>query len=271
MQDILDKVRQELILRNYSSKTRRVYLKSLADFLIYIKNNNQNANEEVLRKYLLNKIEKGKSPQTVNLCLNAIKFYYREILRQKQPINIKLAKKGSKLPVVLSKQEIDKIISSISNKKHRLLISLSYASGLRVGEVINLKMGDILLDELIIYIRQGKGKKDRRSIIPEKLKQELYFFIADRPTEEYLFITDRNSKYTSRTAQKIFSNALNKAGIKKKATFHCLRHSFATHLLENGVDIRYVQELLGHQNIRTTQIYTHLTNPALKNIKSPLD
>lgn len=156
------------------------------------------------------------------------------------------------------------------NKKHYLLLAIAYGAGLRVSEVINLRVGHIDLDELIITIRQSKGAKDRRSVLPQKLISDLRSFLAGRGESEYLFESNRGGNLSERSAQKIFDNALKAAEIKKNASFHSLRHSFATHLLENGVDVRYVQELLGHSNIRTTQIYTHLTNPALKNIKSPL-
>ena len=185
-------------------------------------------------------------------------------------INLKFAKRTKKLPIVLSREEIARIIENIINKKHKLLISLSYASGLRVSEVINLKVKDLYFDELIIHIKRTKGDRDRITIFPEKMKNDLNNMIYSRDKNDYVFASERGGKITARTAQKIFEKALKKASIKKDATFHSLRHSFATHLLENGVDVRYVQELLGHRNIRTTQIYTQVTNPSIKNIKSPL-
>lgn len=139
-----------------------------------------------------------------------------------------------------------------------------------IGEVINLKVKDIDLNELTIHLKWAKGKKDRITIIPEKLKTSIQNLIAGNKSNDFVFKSERGGKLSTRTAQKVFSNAMKKAGIKKTATFHSLRHSFATHLLENGVDVRYVQELLGHANIRTTQVYTKVTNPKLKNIKSPL-
>jgi len=162
------------------------------------------------------------------------------------------------------------VISSIKNLKHKLIISLAYGAGLRVSEVVNLKIKDINLDELTIHLKNAKGKKDRITIFSEKIKNDLQNLIAGKNLNDYLFESERGGKLTERTVQKVFENALRGAGIKKDATFHSLRHSFATHLLENGVDVRYVQELLGHANIRTTQVYTKVTNPKLKNIKSPL-
>ena len=126
------------------------------------------------------------------------------------------------------------------------------------------------LEELTIHLKNAKGKKDRITIFPEKIKKELRVLVMSKNPDDYVFISERGGKLSERTLQKIFEKALKRAGIKKDATFHSLRHSFATHLLENGVDVRYVQELLGHQSIRTTQIYTKVTNPSIKNIKSPL-
>ena len=131
-------------------------------------------------------------------------------------------------------------------------------------------MADVNLDELTLIVRQGKGKKDRLTVLSKNIIEELKIIMAGRENDDYVFESNRGGKLTEMSAQKVFYSALKKAGIKKPASFHSLRHSFATHLLENGVDVRYVQELLGHANIRTTQIYTKVTNPSLKNIKSPL-
>lgn len=150
------------------------------------------------------------------------------------------------------------------------MVAIAYSGGLRVSEIVNLKVNDLDLPELMIHLKGAKGNKDRITILPEKLIKDIQNLVSSKSYNDYVFSSERGGKLTERTAQKVFENALKKSGIKKEATFHSLRHSFATHLLENGVDIRYVQELLGHANIRTTQIYTKVTNPALKKIKSPL-
>jgi len=191
-------------------------------------------------------------------------------LKNLQKIEIQSAKRPIKLPVVLSRNEIEKILQTIINTKHKLLLSLAYGAGLRVSEAISLQVQDIDLDERVIHIKLAKGQKDRISLLPEKLISYLQNLIVGKSRNDLVFLSERGGKLSVRTAQKIFENALKKAKINKGATFHSLRHSFATHLLENGIDVRYVQELLGHSNIRTTQVYTHVTNPRLKNIKSPL-
>ena len=172
--------------------------------------------------------------------------------------------------MVLSRVEIEKVFSATLNTKHRLLLALAYGAGLRVSEIVDLRVGDIDFDELVIHLKQAKGNKDRITVFPEKLVTDIRNLVAGKNTDDFVFASERGGKLTVRTAQKIFENSLKKNAIRKDATFHSLRHSFATHLLENGVDVRYVQELLGHQNIRTTQRYTHVTNPSLKRIKSPL-
>jgi len=271
LQELLAKIENELKLRGYSRKTMKSYIICLTDYFKFIKNVKKDPDINSIKKYLLKKQERGQSGQTINLYLNAIKYFYREICKSSVNIALKYSKTSNKLPIVLSKNEIGKIIASIKNQKHRLLISLSYGAGFRVSEAINLKVKDINLGELTIHLKGAKGNKDRITILPEKLKSAVGELIALKGNSDYVFASERGGKLTERTAQKVFEKARNDAKIGKDATFHSLRHSFATHLLENGVDIRYVQELLGHQNIRTTQLYTKVTNPAIRKIKSPLD
>ena len=270
MQKYLDQTEQELKLRNYSPKTIKSYLACLAEYLAFQSSDIEQINEEKIKEFLLRKQAKNYAPQTINLYLNAIKFFYQQVLKVYKKIDIRFAKKSKKLPVVLSRQEIGQILDNIKNSKHKLLVALSYGAGLRVSEAVTLKVRDIQLDELTIHLKEAKGNKDRLTIIPEKLQKELYFLVSGRDGGDYLFESERGGRLTERTAQMIFAKALAKSGIKKDASFHSLRHSFATHLLENGTDVRYVQELLGHANIRTTQLYTHVTNPSIRNIKSPL-
>jgi len=269
MQIQLSLVERELKIRNYSPRTIKIYLYALKEYFIFKKDGFHIFNEDTTKNFLLFSRDKI-SPRSQNIYLGAIKFYYYNIAKINKKIEIKSAKVLKKLPAVLSKAEINLIIDSISNSKHKLMLAISYGAGLRVSELINLKVQDINTAELTVYLRGAKGQKDRLSILSEKIIPDLKEIIKKKSKNDYLFDNGARNKLTSRTAQKIFENALKKAKIKKEASFHSLRHSFATHLLENGVDIRYIQSLLGHQNIRTTQIYTQVTNPGLKNIKSPL-
>jgi integrase/recombinase XerD len=212
------------------------------------------------------------SASTVRIYRFSIQFYLQVALRKNIDFSfVQNLKKSKHLPTILTKTEVLKILDSIQNSKHKLLISFLYASGLRVSEVLNLKVKDIDLENLTLIVREGKGKKDRMSIFSETLKTSILDFIKDKEANSYLFLSNQTKgKIHTRTLQKIFSRALQKANIKKKATPHDLRHSFATHLLENGIDIRYIQSLLGHKNISTTTIYTRVANLRLKSIRSPL-
>lgn len=270
MQEQLEKSERELLIRNYSRKTIKSYLYGLREYFLFKKQNFEKFDTEHIKNFLLFSERSGVSAQTRNLFLNAIKFYYRKVLGLADRIEIHSAKRESSLPVVLSRHEIEKILVTTKNSKHRLLLALTYGAGLRVSEVTHLRVQDVDLPELTIHIHQAKGKKDRITVIPERIALQLQSLMAGKKNDDPVFESERGGKLTERTAQKVFEQALKKAGIQKPATFHSLRHSFATHLLENGTDVRYVQELLGHRNIRTTQRYTQVTNPVLKNIKSPL-
>ncbi len=270
MQDELNKVLTELKYRNYSPQTINSYLGCLKDFFSYLGKNHEKYDDFIIKEYLVKKKEAGRAGQTINVYLNAIKFYYENIVKVPFKINLRYSKKPKRLPVILSREEINKIIDSINNSKHKLMIGLAYGAGLRVSEVVRLKVTDLNFEQLSIHLKQSKGAKDRITVMPEKLKNDLTNICAGKSSDDYVFASERGGRLTERTMQIIFERAKEKCGIKNGATFHSLRHSFATHLLENGIDVRYVQELLGHQNIRTTQIYTHLTNLAMKNIKSPL-
>ncbi len=270
MQQFLDKTTRELKYRNYSRKTINTYSNCLREYFNFIKPNYKFVNEEKIKDFLLQKQNNGYSSQTVNLYLNSIKFFYRDVLKNSYKINLKFAKRSKKLPIVLSKQEITIIIKTINNPKHKLILSLAYGAGLRVSEVISLRICDIDLDNLTIHLKDAKGKKDRITVFPKKLVDDFRNLIAGKLANDLVFESSLGGKLTDRSIQAVFYKALKSSGISKNASFHSLRHSFATHLIENGTDIRYIQELLGHANIRTTQIYTKVTNPNIRNIKSPL-
>jgi len=180
--------------------------------------------------------------------------------------------KDKKLPVVLSKEEVKKILDASSNIKHKSILMLMYSGGLRVGEVIKLKPEDIDPNRKLIYIRVSKGRKDRYTLLSDVVLQTLREYWRKEKPKKWLFPSWNKERHiTTRTVQKIFQNACRKAGIKKDVTVHSLRHSFATHLLESGIDLRYIQELLGHKSSKTTEIYTHVSRKNLSAIKNPLD
>ncbi|MCD4705960.1 tyrosine-type recombinase/integrase [bacterium] len=277
LQDLLKKTKNKLRRKNYSSETIKAYLFCLSDYFEFVKNIEKDPDVNIIKKYLLIKKNKKLSSQTINQHLNAIKYFYREIMKSNNKVNIKFVKKSKNLPVILTHKEINKILAQISNFKHKIIISLSYGAGLRIGEIINLQAKDINLDELTIKIKKDKGKKDRITIFPKSLKNDLFILIKNKNlslqkwgTKNFAFKSNRDGKLTDRSIQIFFKNVLKKAKIKKKVSFRSLRHSFAVHLLENGIDIQHIQKLLGHQNIRSTQLYAKIAKINLKNIKSPL-
>ncbi|KKT34379.1 MAG: Integrase [Parcubacteria group bacterium GW2011_GWA2_44_12] len=270
MENVLDKTKRVLQLYNYSYQTRKAYLLYIKEYITFSKEEGLKNKQKAIEDFLLEKHKRKQSPQTINLALYAVKFFYAEVLKDTQKIDIKFAKRNKKLPIVLSHAEIERIINATLNAKYRLMIALGYGCGLRVSEVVALKVADLDIDELVLHLKGAKGKKDRISVLPGKLQNDLRNLIFGKNGDDFVFDSNRGGKLTTTSLQKMFRKSLEKAHVSKPATFHSLRHSFATHLLENGVDVRYVQELLGHQNIRTTQVYTHVTNPQIKNIKSPL-
>ena len=267
---LISKLQQEMKITGFSPRTIKSYSLCLKKLYNHFKKPLNKINENQFKEFLAELANKNYSPYTLNLYHASLKYVIENIYHQPFRFSFPYAKRHKKLPVVLSRKEIRQIIDCLHNSKHRLLVALSYGAGLRVSEVLSLKVKDIDLGELVIQLKSSKGKKDRITIIPIKIKNDLQNAIAGKTSNSYVFESERGGRLSSRTAQKVFTNTLKKTGIKKAATFHSLRHSFATHLLENGVDVRYVQELLGHANIRTTQLYTKVTNPKLKNIKSPL-
>lgn len=267
---LIKKLQRHMRLSGLSQRTIDAYSNCIKKLYNHFNKPLNQISKDEFAEFLDSLAKKNYSPCTLNLHHASFKYVREKIYKTPFGFNLPYARKHKKLPVVLSRSEIKKIISSISNPKHKLMISLSYGSGLRVSEIINLKVRDVDLDELTIHLKQAKGKKDRITIFPKKLKTYIQNLITGKSGNDFVFESERSGKLTPRAAQKVFNVSLKKAKITKDATFHSLRHSFATHLLENGVDVRYVQKLLGHQNIRTTQIYTKVTNPKLKNIKSPL-
>ena len=214
--------------------------------------------------------KQGRAPKSINLYKDVIKFFCSQILKTSFAVDIKLSKEPKKLPIVLSRMELDRMFTVPQNIKHKLLLMVAYGAGMRISEVKNLRVQDIDFGSLTLHIKWAKGQKDRISILSEKIRDALEKYCSLKKSDAYVFESERGGMLHERTLANIFHHALEKAGITKPATFHSLRHSFATHLLENGTDIRYVQVLLWHNNIRTTQMYTQVTNPILKNIVSPL-
>lgn len=262
---LIDKFRRELEIRNFSPRTVRSYMFAVEKFLKFPKN--KGLNENAVKDYIQTLLKK-QNPSTVSANLSAIEFFFEKVLKQK--IKISHPKRNKTLPVILTSEEIKRLIEVTQNIKHKLIIKILYGCGLRVSEVINLKKEDVNFNGGLIKIRIAKGRKDRFVKIPDSLKKELESY-CNLHDEEILFPSSRGGKLTTATIRKIIKNSRRKAGIKKDIHPHSLRHSFATHLLEQGTDLRIIQKLLGHSDIKTTQIYLSVSNQLIKNIKSPLD
>jgi integrase/recombinase XerD len=269
---------EKLFLLNYSPSTIRTYHCLLLRFL----NAHRAKGLEVIHKFSEEEInayhrcmvQAGTySVSFVNQSINAVKFYYQRILlRHEVQLNqVERPEKPERLPQVLSKQDVARILSVTENLKHRSMLQLLYAGGLRIGEVINLKLTDVQSERNLLLIRGGKGKKDRTTLLSQKLLESLRAYYKVYKPKVWLFEGQTGGQYTVESIRQVFRASKEKAGIKAPATPHTLRHSFATHLLEQGTDLRYIQVLLGHRSSKTTEIYTHITTHALDKITSPLD
>lgn len=290
MADVFGDLVTELKIRGYSQRTIKSYVYANQQFLNHITENehkgeyqksllstgNGKGPQEVtaadLRGYIAYLVsDRALSPSTVNLIISALKFYYVEMLKKDLMKGLKRPKREDKLPTVLSKQEMRLMLQSIKNKRHLLLLELLFGSGLRVSEAVSLRIDELNLDEKINLIRGGKGKKDRRIILPNKLRKRLKVYLKKRKDKNPFVFHYRKSHITARQAERIVNNAAIVAGIKKRVFCHALRATFATHLLNSGVDIRTIQVLLGHKRISTTQRYTEVSSEGLDAIRSPLD
>lgn len=270
-QQYLSDLQRELQYQNYSPRTIDIYTTCVEIFLQWYGKDPEKIEHRDIIDFTLHLQSKKKAPKTINLYKDAVRYFIITILKKTDFPKIKCSKEPKKLPIILSVQEIQSILAVTTNPKHKLLLSLSYGAWLRVSEIVKLRIQDIDLERGTIHIRGAKGQKDRITLFPHWCTDLFAMIVRGKAPDEVVISSERWGSIDPRTAQAVFSQACKKATIKKQATFHSLRHSFATHLLEQGVDVRYVQELLWHSNIRTTQIYTHVMQPALHQIKSPLD
>jgi len=263
----------KLELKRYSSSTVKTYVYFFEYFLNqYPDTDLQSFDENDIREFLQKLVQEGKSNSYINQAVNAIKFYFEVVLGMPNRFySIERPRKEKKLPTVISKKDVSNMINSISNLKHKCIVSLLYASGLRLNELLNLKIKDIDSSRMIIFVRAGKGNRDRYTILGESILTDLREYYKIYDPKDYLFEGASGGKYTHTSVQMTVKRAAKNAGILKKVTPHTLRHSFATHLLENGTDLRYIQSLLGHSSSTTTEIYTHVAVNTFDSIKSPLD
>ncbi len=269
---ILEKLEIELKLRGFTPATLKSYLQFNGQFLQYINKKPENMDVDDIKKYLAYLISERKlKPASVNLAFSALKFYYDAILKKKMFSDLKPPKIEKKIPNALTKEDIKKLIAAAEHEKHRLLIMCMYASGLRVSECVSLKINDLDFAEGMGKVISGKGRKDRHIKLSMKLVGELQKYLASRKEQSLYVFPGLQGHLSVRMAQKIVKQAAKKAALTSNVHCHVLRSSFATHLLEDGVDIRIIQELLGHSSISTTERYTRISTAQLKKVVSPLD
>ena len=265
----LRKLEMEIKLRGFSRRTLKMYKLYNEHFLKFVKIHPKKVEEDDVKLYLAEKLEEGISTRTLNLAKSALLFYYNEVLEN--TFKIKTPKVKKTTPIVLTKEEVRHLFSAVTNVVHKRILQLYYSSGLRLSEAVYLRKKDIDFDEGVLWVRGGKGGKDRMTILSKNLCEDFREVFGYKKPNDFLFTNKHNAPMSERNIQYVIKRAKEKSGIEKDVHIHTLRHSFATHLLEDGVDIRKIQELLGHADLSTTQIYAQVSNKELKKIKSPLD
>ena len=274
-QEALIDYEEFLLIKRYSINTIKTYKSCFKDYVYYY-NTEANVKDlapKAINKFVLHLLRKKRiAHATQNQYINAIKLYYeRVLLRPRELYILERPRMPKKIPQVFTEKEVELLLQTVKNLKHQCILFTIYSGGLRLSEVVNLKLSDIRSDENCIFIRDAKGNKDRYTILSDKLLLLLRkYYLAYRPTL-WLFEGANGGQYSKRSVQSLFKRALVNSKISKQATVHTLRHSFATHLLDRGVNLRYIQSLLGHNSIKTTEIYTHISTENLRKISSPLD
>jgi integrase/recombinase XerD len=263
-------MKKEMLRRRYSIKTISTYVFCFKEFLNWSKKEPRKITKSDVKEFLYLKSEKNASESTLNLYLQSIKYPLQFILNKNHFfVKLPYSRVGKKIPVILTKQEVKRLFDAINNDRHRLMIKFMYSAGLRVSELVNLRIENIDFDNFCGRIYKGKGNKDRLFILANTIVSDLKLFIGNR--KEGIIFLGRNGRYSVRTIQEIVKKAGNIAKINKDVHPHTLRHSFATHLIEAGNSLNSVQSLLGHNSPDTTMVYVHASNPTIINIKSPLD
>lgn len=265
---------QKLSLKGYSVNTRKSYRQQFKQFLeFYSQYHPLDINEADIRNYLLYLAEKRKLSKSMqNMAINAIKFFYEKVAMQERRVyHLDRPARDKILPEILSEGEVMRIFEAAGNLKHRCMLMLTYSAGLRRSEVLNLRVGDVQLERNVVFIKGGKGKKDRQSILAQSLVPLLESYLREYDPGFYFFEGRGGQRYSETTLRVVLKEACEKAGIKRRVNLHMLRHSFATHLLEAGTPTRYIQELLGHESPKTTEIYAQVTKFGMQQVRSPLD
>jgi integrase/recombinase XerD len=265
MTQYLEAFHREAKNRGYAANTIRTYGKGLCRFLEFKEKTSFEPAERISRF-----LSTYDSREARRIAWNAIKLFYELVVRKPCPYKLEKTRGRCRLPSFLERSDVMVLLSRIRNPKHRLMISMLFGSGLRVGEIVRIRIRDLDFPSLTVRIVNAKQNKDRITVFSESLVAELKALLQGREGKEFLFLTQGGTPYTRRTVQAVFAHAYATSGLQKRASCHTLRHSFATALLGNGVDVRSIKDLLGHKSIKTTMIYLHVTERTAARIKSPL-
>lgn len=276
MTELRQKMIRAMELQNLSYHTQRSYLASVTGLARFYKESPDKMTKEKIEDYLLYlKLEKGNAPNSCSSVLTGLRFFYKNVTEKEIPVTYSVRRTPRKLPEVLTMEEIWNIICATNNLKHQMILMTTYSAGLRASEVIKLKPEHIDSKRMLIKVEEGKGKKDRYTLLSKKLLIELKFYYKKYRPKTYLFPSsfkkNKDQPLSYESIRSVYEKARKKAGVKKGAGLHTLRHSFATHLLEAGYDIRKIQVLMGHARLTTTMIYLHVSSETLSKIPSPLD
>ncbi|MEM6771538.1 MAG: tyrosine-type recombinase/integrase, partial [Bacteroidota bacterium] len=272
-QAALHRTEEQLKVKRYSWRTVKSYLSHLRSFFAAHPDVGlEDISQDRIRTYIVNRAEQGSfSESTQNQMLNALKFWLEQVEGRDKILMPLRPKKRQQLPTVLSVQEVQRLFNAVDNLKHRCILKIIYGGGLRLSEVVHLRIEDVHSDRLQLFVNSGKGKKDRYTTLSQKFLEELReYFKVYRP-DYWLFEGQTGGQYSVRSVQAVLKKAVKKSEINPRCTVHTLRHSYATHLLERGTSLRHIQELLGHANSTTTEIYTHVSNTEMQRVRSPLD
>jgi site-specific recombinase XerD len=276
MSELRQKMIRVMELRNLSRHTQRSYLAAVTGITRFYNQSPDRMTKEEIEDYLLYlKRDKGNAPNSCCAVLSGLRFFYKNVAEKEIPITYSLTRKPKKLPQVLPMEDVWKIIRATNNLKHKMMLMTTYAAGLRASETINLKTENIDSKAMLIKVEEGKGKKDRYTLLSKRLLKELRIYYRKYRPDTYLFPSSfarkKDKPLSYEAIRSVYDEARKKAGVKKGAGVHTLRHSFATHLLEAGYDIRKIQVLMGHTRLTTTMIYLHVSRQTLSKIPSPLD
>jgi integrase/recombinase XerD len=276
MTELRQKMIRAMELRNLSKHTQRSYLAAVTGLARHYRQSPADISKEMIEDYLLYlKNDRNRAPNSCGLILTGLRFFYNHVAQDKVSLDYSIRKKSRKLPTVLSMEQVEKIIYAPANLKHRLMLMTAYSAGLRASEVINLKPEHIDSERMLIKIVDGKGRKDRYTMLSTRLLGQLRFYYQQCQPKTYLFPSSfkkrKNTPLHYESLRSVYEMARKNAGVKKGKGIHTLRHSFATHLLEAGFDIRKIQVLMGHSRLSTTMIYLHVSRETLSKIPSPLD